>query len=241
MSKFKEGDLVKVLVGAPNKHVGKMLIVASAVSDAVYFDSETGSFYVLDENLELVKSAEINEGKKERYGFSDTSKPSTRPIFPPGAKPLNEPPAIMERTRCIQVPLEDDKPKFKAGDWIKVVQNVPQGFRNLRGGKFEIMDSGTCASTIKVGHDQIGIQNEYLKLVNKPESTNPLDVQEAGNHYKDMKIQPIEYAMANKLSPCEFSVLKYISRHRNKGKVEDIKKAIHFLKILAKIVYGVEL
>ena len=59
-----------------------------------------------------------------------------------------------------------------------------------------------------------------------------LDVQVGGNHYKKLKIQPVEYIMANELGFCEGSAIKYITRWRDKGGIQDIDKAIHFLQIL---------
>ena len=59
-----------------------------------------------------------------------------------------------------------------------------------------------------------------------------LKKQVGGNHYKTMAIQPIEYAMANELGPCEFSILKYISRKKGPSRVEDLLKARHFLDTL---------
>lgn len=64
-----------------------------------------------------------------------------------------------------------------------------------------------------------------------------LETQEGGTHYKEMKIQPIEYAMANNLNPCEFNVLKYISRHRNKNGIEDLRKAKHMIDLLIALEY----
>ncbi len=58
------------------------------------------------------------------------------------------------------------------------------------------------------------------------------DKQVGGNHYADMKIQPIEYTLANGLGFCEGNVLKYISRWKNKNGVEDLKKARHYLDML---------
>jgi hypothetical protein len=66
---------------------------------------------------------------------------------------------------------------------------------------------------------------------------NPLNSQEGGRHYKDMKIQPVEYCFHNKIPAIEASVIKYVSRHRYKGGVEDINKAIHLLEILVKLEY----
>ena len=59
-----------------------------------------------------------------------------------------------------------------------------------------------------------------------------LDRQVAGSHYKTMMIQPLEYALANNLGICEHAVVKYISRWRDKGGVEDLRKAAHYIEIL---------
>jgi hypothetical protein len=65
-----------------------------------------------------------------------------------------------------------------------------------------------------------------------PEGMTAHSTQVGGKHYKDMKIQPYEYIMANKLPYLEANVIKYVSRHRKKGKKEDIRKAIHNLELL---------
>jgi hypothetical protein len=59
-----------------------------------------------------------------------------------------------------------------------------------------------------------------------------LDVQTGGSHYKDLKIQPVEYIHANDLGFCEGSVIKYITRWRAKNGIEDLKKARHFIDLL---------
>lgn len=65
-----------------------------------------------------------------------------------------------------------------------------------------------------------------------------LDEQVGGNHYKDMKIQPIEYIMANNLGWCEANAVKYVTRYKQKGQVQDIDKAIHYLTILKESLNG---
>lgn len=67
---------------------------------------------------------------------------------------------------------------------------------------------------------------------------NPIDTQIGGSHYKDMAIQPVEFITKNKIPFIEGSVIKYVCRHRNKNKGEDIKKAIHFLNLLLEIEYN---
>ena len=59
-----------------------------------------------------------------------------------------------------------------------------------------------------------------------------LDIQVGGSHYKDMPIQPIEYIMKNNIGFMEGNAIKYISRWRSKGGVEDLKKARHYLDML---------
>lgn len=61
---------------------------------------------------------------------------------------------------------------------------------------------------------------------------SPLNEQIGGDHYKSMPIQPIEYIRANNLGFEEGNAIKYITRHRYKGGVQDLRKAIHYLELL---------
>lgn len=65
--------------------------------------------------------------------------------------------------------------------------------------------------------------------VEKPKA---LDVQVGGNHYKDLRIQPVEYIHQNGIGFIEGSVIKYVTRWRAKGGIADLKKARHFLDLL---------
>lgn len=58
------------------------------------------------------------------------------------------------------------------------------------------------------------------------------DMQVGGNHYKNMAIQPVDYILANKLGYCEANVVKYISRWKNKGGIDDLRKAKHYIDML---------
>jgi hypothetical protein len=64
-----------------------------------------------------------------------------------------------------------------------------------------------------------------------------LDRQVGGNHYKDCKIQPVEYITANRLGFLEGNVVKYITRHRTKGGRADIEKVIHYAELLLELEY----
>ena len=65
-----------------------------------------------------------------------------------------------------------------------------------------------------------------------------LDKQIGGDHYKDCKIQPVEYIHANGLDYFEGNVIKYITRHRTKGEgKKDIEKVIHYAELILELYY----
>tara|TARA_R100001244_G_C5146584_1_gene128874 strand:+ start:163 stop:519 length:357 start_codon:yes stop_codon:yes gene_type:complete len=68
---------------------------------------------------------------------------------------------------------------------------------------------------------------------------SPLDKQVGGSHYKDCKIQPVEYIASNNLDFFEGNIIKYTTRHRTKGEGEkDIQKVIHYAELILKLFYG---
>jgi hypothetical protein len=58
------------------------------------------------------------------------------------------------------------------------------------------------------------------------------DYQVAGDHYSKLPIQPIDYIIANDLPFCEGNIVKYVTRHRDKGGREDIEKVIQYAEFL---------
>lgn len=68
-----------------------------------------------------------------------------------------------------------------------------------------------------------------------------LDIQEGGNHYKKYKIQPIEFVVANNIPVMEANAQKYILRHADKNGMEDLRKARHYLELMAEMYYGEKL
>lgn len=60
-----------------------------------------------------------------------------------------------------------------------------------------------------------------------------LNIQVGGDHYKNFKIQPIEFITENKLEFIPGCIIKYICRYNKKGTpIEDLKKIIHYTKLL---------
>lgn len=64
-----------------------------------------------------------------------------------------------------------------------------------------------------------------------------LDVQEGGSHYKDLRIQPVEFIHANGLDFFQGNVVKYVTRHKAKNGAQDIRKAIHYLNLILELQY----
>ena len=63
-----------------------------------------------------------------------------------------------------------------------------------------------------------------------------LDTQIGGDHYAKMQIQPVQFIHANSLPFIEGTVIKYVSRWKSKGGLQDLEKARHMVSML--IAYG---
>lgn len=70
------------------------------------------------------------------------------------------------------------------------------------------------------------------------EVNNPLATQEGGDHYKQMKIQPVEFIHANRIPYMEACAIKYVCRHKRKNGAEDLRKARHYIDLLLQLEYG---
>ena len=61
---------------------------------------------------------------------------------------------------------------------------------------------------------------------------NPYDRQVDGDHYQKLAIQPMQYSMLNNLDACQHTVIKYVTRFRDKGGIKDLEKAKHCIDML---------
>ena len=59
-----------------------------------------------------------------------------------------------------------------------------------------------------------------------------IEKQVGGNHYKEFKIQPIEFIQANDLGFEVGNVIKYSCRYKYKDGIKDLQKAKHYLDLL---------
>ena len=86
----------------------------------------------------------------------------------------------------------------------------------------------------------MGKEREYpQQIIERPPAPTPnrprkkaTDTQIGGDHYRNMRIQPVEYILSNELPFVEGCVVKYVSRWRDKGGIDDLRKARHFLDLL---------
>lgn len=61
------------------------------------------------------------------------------------------------------------------------------------------------------------------------------DTQVAGDHYKTKEIQPWTYIAANNIGFFEGNAIKYLTRWRDKGGVDDLRKAKHYIEKLIEL------
>lgn len=54
------------------------------------------------------------------------------------------------------------------------------------------------------------------------------------NHYKNLKVEPIDFIIKYHLSFCYGNVIKYISRYKYKNGEEDLLKAIRYVEYIRK-------
>lgn len=81
-------------------------------------------------------------------------------------------------------------------------------------------------------------QERHDEVVKRSVTSDTFETQVGGTHYKDKSIQPIEYIMANNLDFNEGSVVKYITRHKEKGGAQDIEKIKQYCDFILKYTYG---
>lgn len=73
--------------------------------------------------------------------------------------------------------------------------------------------------------------SEYINRIMEQEDMK----QVGGSHYSKHKVQPWDYIYENNLCYFTGNCVKYVSRWRDKGGVEDLKKAIHYLEKLIEL------
>lgn len=65
-----------------------------------------------------------------------------------------------------------------------------------------------------------------------------LNKEVGGNHYKEFRIQPIEFIEGNDLGFSVGNIIKYVCRYKYKNGKEDLLKAKHYIELLIELEYG---
>ena len=92
-----------------------------------------------------------------------------------------------------------------------------------------MMDEAIKETVKSEGFTKTNLKKQALKATLK---------QVGGSHYKDCKIQPVEYIVGNDLTFLEGNIIKYVTRHRRKGEgKKDIEKVIHYAEMILEMEY----
>lgn len=67
------------------------------------------------------------------------------------------------------------------------------------------------------------------------EKKSALETQQGGNHYKTMKLQPVELGYKIGATPCFVKLAKYLTRNKN-DKKENLEKAFHCICLEQELV-----
>lgn len=90
-------------------------------------------------------------------------------------------------------------------------------------------DSGTA---LAIEHEQH--VKEHIAAMEQA-SITANEIQVGGDHYRTQPIQPWDYIAANHLNFFEGNIVKYVTRWRSKGGIDDLKKAMHYLAKLTEM------
>ena len=137
----------------------------------------------------------------------------------------------------------------------KKIPSVNVGRKSFSGGK--IGDAVSLPELCKHWNKTIVTRDEFVKRWNErnnavanattqpaqqeahTEETKPIqqevkatDTQVGGNHYTKLAIQPMRYSMENGLDALQHTVIKYVTRFRDKNGIEDLEKAKHCIDML---------
>ena len=76
-------------------------------------------------------------------------------------------------------------------------------------------------------------QQEHNTEETKPiQQVSVTDTQVGGDHYTKLSIQPMRYSMENGLDALQHTIIKYVTRFRDKAGIEDLEKAKHCIDML---------
>ena len=78
-------------------------------------------------------------------------------------------------------------------------------------------------------------REDVKPVVQQVTTVTPNDIQVGGTHYKEQDIQPWDAIHAGGLGFFSGNVVKYVARHNQKGGINDLRKARHYLDKLIEL------
>ena len=121
--------------------------------------------------------------------------------------------------------------KYPSGETWRIASLAFCSERTVRRVKQNIREEKEVAFCNKIN----AIHQKPDRVNSPPIKTTALDTQIDGDHYKKLKIQPVEYIHANNIGFSEGSAIAYLTRWRDKGGVKDLEKAIHTIQLLIEL------
>lgn len=79
---------------------------------------------------------------------------------------------------------------------------------------------------------------EVNEAMARPSKPNANDSQVGGSHYKNKAIQPWDFIIANNIGFLDGNAITYLTRWQEKGGIDDLKKAIHFIEKLIEVEHN---
>ena len=90
----------------------------------------------------------------------------------------------------------------------------------------------------RIHSDQVALLREPMPPCSEEipcsfvDEKSPLSTQIGGDHYTKLAIQPMRYSMENGLDALQHTIIKYVTRFRDKAGIEDLEKAKHCIDML---------
>jgi hypothetical protein len=85
--------------------------------------------------------------------------------------------------------------------------------------------------TCEASSDEQRLARMALLTSTTPSSPSANSYQPGGDHYR-LPIQPWDFILSNGIPFIEGNIIKYVTRWRSKGGIEDLRKAEHYLEKL---------
>ena len=134
-----------------------------------------------------------------------------------------------------ELPFIDDDFKLNIPEELKGRADLLSGRIIIDDEPLKVIDSEYSKDGNSVTHTVL-LNDQYAEIETVRQSA--WQKQEGGNHYKNLKIQPMQYALENKLDYAQANVVKYVTRHKEKNGKEDLLKAIHNIELMIEFYYG---